>query len=62
MTGVILLLLGNKLVNECIDNRYKYVKPRGKAPNVFGLAGTWASDKQYGEKLRKLLFSLSSFD
>lgn len=51
-----------ELVNECIDNRYKYVKPRGKAPNVFGLAGTWASDKQYGEKLRKLLFSLSSFD
>ena len=51
-----------ELVNECIDNRYKYVKPRGKAPNVFGLAGTWASDKQYGEKLCKLLFSLSSFD
>ena len=50
-----------ELVNECIDNRYKYVKPRGKAPNVFGLAGTWASDRQYGEKLRKLLFSLSSF-
>ncbi|MCR4714172.1 MAG: glucosaminidase domain-containing protein [Treponemataceae bacterium] len=51
-----------ELVNECIDNRYKYVKPRGKAPFVFGLAGTWASDKQYGEKLRKLLFSLSAFD
>lgn len=51
-----------ELVNECIDNRYKYVKPRGKAPNVFGLAGTWASDRQYGEKLRKLLFSLSSFE
>ncbi len=50
-----------ELVNECIDNRYKYVKPRGKAPFVFGLAGTWASDRQYGEKLRKLLFSLSAF-
>lgn len=49
------------LVQECIDNRYKYVKPRGKAPSIFGLAGTWASDKQYGEKLKKLLFSLSSF-
>ena len=50
-----------ELVNECIDNRYKYVKPRGKAANIFGLAGTWASDRQYGEKLRKLLFSLSAF-
>jgi len=49
------------LVNDCIDNRYKYVQPRGKAPNVFGLAGTWASDRQYGEKLKKLIFSLSSF-
>ena len=28
-----------ELVNECIDNRYKYVKPRGKAATVFGLAG-----------------------
>ena len=50
-----------ELVNDCIDNRYKYVKPRGKAPFVFALAGTWASDRQYGEKLRKLLFSLSVF-
>lgn len=50
-----------ELVNECIDNRYKYVKPRGKASFVFALAGTWASDRQYGEKLRKLLFGLSSF-
>ncbi|MCR4940095.1 MAG: glucosaminidase domain-containing protein [Treponemataceae bacterium] len=50
-----------ELVQECIDNRYKYVKPRGKAPDIFGLAGTWAADRQYGEKLRKLLFSLSSF-
>ena len=49
------------LMNDCIDNRYKYVQPRGKAPNVFGLAGTWASDRQYGEKLKKLLFSLSSY-
>ena len=35
-----------ELVNECIDNRYKYVKPRGKASFIFGLAGTWASDRQ----------------
>lgn len=50
-----------ELVNECVDSRYKYVTPRGKAPLISGLAGTWASDRQYGEKLRKLLIRLSSY-
>lgn len=44
-----------KLKNECIDGRYKYVNPRGKAPTVFELAGTWAADKQYGNKLDNML-------
>lgn len=43
------------LVQECIDNRYKWVTPRGKAPTIYELAGTWAADRQYGEKLAVLL-------
>lgn len=43
------------LKNECIDNRYRYVNPRGKAPTVWELAGTWAADRQYGAKLDAML-------
>ncbi len=43
------------LKQECVDPRYKYVQPKGKAPDVFGLAGTWASDREYGVKLASLL-------
>ncbi len=50
-----------KLVNTCIDRRYKYVKPRGKAKTVFELAGTWAADKSYGQKLDNLLSLLENF-
>ncbi len=38
-----------------VDPRYKWVNPKGKAPTVHGLAGTWASDTQYGIKLEGLL-------
>ena len=48
-----------KLNGKLIDSRYKYVKPRGKAPTIYELAGTWASDKQYGIKLASLLELLS---
>lgn len=48
-----------KLNGKLIDSRYKYVNPRGKAPTVYELAGTWASDKQYGHKLASLLELLS---
>lgn len=44
-----------RLVQESVDPRYKYVKPRGKAPKLGGLSGTWASDPQYGDKLAVLL-------
>ena len=43
------------LVNPAVDKRARFVSPRGKAPTVFELAGTWASDKRYGEKLDALL-------
>ena len=50
-----------KLNGKLIDSRYKYVYPRGKAPSVYELSGTWASDKQYGQKLANLLNLLSEF-
>jgi len=49
------------LNNECIDRRYKYVKPRGKAPTVYLLAGSWAMDKSYGNKLDALLTRLEQY-
>lgn len=45
----------------CIDNRYKYVRPRGKAPTIYELAGTWAMDKSYGQKLDALLSRLEKY-
>lgn len=50
-----------KLNNECIDPRYKYVRPRAKATTVEGLSGTWAADKMYAEKLVKYLKELENF-
>lgn len=50
-----------KLRNKLIDNRYKYVVPRGKAPTIYGLAGTWAADKEYGTKINKILTKLENY-
>lgn len=50
-----------QLKGELVDNRYKYVNPRGKAPDIFGLSGTWAADKAYGQKLMSLLKDLEKF-
>ena len=49
------------LNNQLIDPRYKYVNPRGKAPTIQELTGTWAADKEYGAKLQSLLNQLSAF-
>lgn len=46
---------GNQLTNELIDKRFKWVNPKGKAPTIFELAGTWAADRAYGEKLDRIL-------
>lgn len=48
------------LKNQCIDPRYKYVRPRGKSATIEGLAGTWAADRQYSEKLEQLLVRLET--
>ena len=51
----------NALKNELIDKRYKWVNPKGKAPTIFELAGTWASDRAYGEKLDAILERMAWF-
>ncbi len=51
----------HKLYNKLIDPRYKWVSPRGKAPTIFELAGTWAADTEYGVKLDALLTQLEKF-
>ncbi|WP_371922029.1 MULTISPECIES: glucosaminidase domain-containing protein [Treponema] len=38
-----------------VDPRYRYVNPKGKAPYIYNLAGTWASDPAYGHKIDQLL-------
>ena len=35
-----------QLKGDLIDRRYKYVQPRGKAKDIYGLAGTWATGDQ----------------
>lgn len=49
------------LKNPCIDKRYRYVNPRGKAPTIYELSGTWAMDSQYAIKLDRLLNQLEQF-
>lgn len=48
------------LKGVAVDPRYKYVNPKGKSPLIQGLAGTWASDPEYGTKLTGLLERLYS--
>jgi hypothetical protein len=43
------------LNGEQVDPRYDYIEPKGRAPDIYGLAGTWAADLQYGWKLADLL-------
>jgi hypothetical protein len=49
------------LLQPLVDNRYRYVNPRGKAPDIYRLAGTWATDTTYGEKLDTLLALLEKY-
>lgn len=39
------------LNNACVDSRYDYVSPKGKAPTIGGLTGTWATDSTYSTKI-----------
>lgn len=47
----------DELKHDVIDRRFKYVQ-RGVAPTVFDLTGKWASDPEYGEKIKSLLLNL----
>ena len=48
------------LNNELVDPRYRYVK-LGSSPTIQGLAGTWAADKLYSEKIAAILERLYDF-
>ncbi|MBP3709925.1 MAG: glucosaminidase domain-containing protein [Treponema sp.] len=45
----------DELVNPVVDKRARFVTPRGKAPTILELAGTWAQDAAYGTKLDNIL-------
>jgi hypothetical protein len=42
------------LNGELVDPRYRWVR-RGSSPLIRGLAGTWAADKSYGDKINRIL-------
>jgi len=48
------------LSNQLVDPRYGYVR-RGSSPTIHGLAGTWAADRAYSEKLAAILERLYNF-
>jgi hypothetical protein len=48
------------LKGELVDPRYRYVK-KGSSPNIEGLAGTWAADRQYAVKINAILQRLYEF-
>lgn len=44
-----------KLKGELIDPRYNWVHKTKYIEDIFGLAGNWATDKEYGTKLDTIL-------
>ncbi|AEF84930.1 cell wall hydrolase/autolysin [Treponema primitia ZAS-2] len=42
------------LAQDLVDPRYKYVR-YGSAPTIEGLAGTWAADRSYADKIVSVL-------
>jgi hypothetical protein len=42
------------LTQELVDPRYRYVR-YGSAPTIEGLAGAWAADRSYAEKIVDIL-------
>ncbi|MDR2021556.1 MAG: glucosaminidase domain-containing protein [Treponema sp.] len=51
------------LNQKLVDPRYRWVR-YGSSPGIQGLAGTWAADRAYGEKLETILerLYLSAFN
>lgn len=50
-----------ELKNQLIDPRYNWVHKTKLVDDIFGLSGTWATDKNYGNKIDKLLNEMESF-
>ena len=48
------------LERELVDPRFRYVS-RGRSPTIGGLAGTWAVDKLYSEKIAGIVDRLYDF-
>ena len=42
------------LNGELVDPRYRWVR-KGSSPRIRELAGTWAADKSYGDKINRIL-------
>jgi hypothetical protein len=45
---------------ELVDPRYRWVR-YGSAPTIYGLAGTWAADRDYAGKIENILETLYYF-
>jgi hypothetical protein len=45
---------GTPLNRELVDPRYRWIK-YGSAPTIYELAGRWASDPEYGNKINAIL-------
>jgi hypothetical protein len=48
------------LQRELVDPRYRYVR-YGSSPAIKGLAGTWAADRAYADKIGSILERLYAF-
>ncbi|MDR3343429.1 MAG: glucosaminidase domain-containing protein [Treponema sp.] len=48
------------LKQELVDPRYRWIR-YGSAPEIRGLAGTWAADREYAHKIRNILERLYGF-
>jgi len=44
---------------ELVDPRYRFVR-LGSSPSIWGLAGTWAADRSYADKIHNILNRLYS--
>jgi hypothetical protein len=51
---------GEPLNQALVDPRYRWVR-KGAAPEISGLAGSWAADPAYAEKIRAILKRLYAF-
>ncbi len=51
-----------KLHKELVDPRYNWVHKTKFIEDIYGLAGNWATDLQYGQKLESLLTNMENYN